>query len=71
MYFVISQSGDMQRCGQLCLSSNQTTRFFDHQYLWKESIDLLDHLVKDNHQLKVVYETTSFGWMWPVVPLIQ
>ena len=27
---------------KLCLSSNQISGFFDHQYPWKESIDLLD-----------------------------
>ena len=26
-------------CGQLCLLSNQTAKFFDHQYLGKESSD--------------------------------
>ena len=27
--------------GQLCLLSNQIVGFFDHQYLWKESSDIL------------------------------
>ena len=26
-------------CGQLCLWSSQIPGFFDHQYLWKESIE--------------------------------
>ena len=30
------------RCDQLCLSSNQIAGVFDHQYLWKDLIDLLD-----------------------------
>ena len=51
-------------------STNQVAVFFDHQYLWKESIDTLDFLHEDNNQGKVDYEKTTFGWVWPVVPLI-
>ena len=28
-------------CGQFFLSSNQIAGFFDHQYLWNESCDIL------------------------------
>ena len=31
------------------LSVNQIAVFFDHQYVWKGSIDLLDFLHGDNH----------------------
>ena len=37
----------------------------------KESVNLLDFLHRDNPQRKVTCETTSFGWVCPVVPLIQ
>ena len=39
--------------GQVCLLFSQRAIFFDHQYLWKESIDTLDALHWDNHQGKV------------------
>ena len=44
---------------------------FDHQYLWKESSNLLDFLHGENHQGKVPSETTFFGWVLPVVLLIE
>ena len=46
--------------GQLCLSSNQIAGFLDHQNVLKESTDIFDFLHGDNHQGKVVAETTSF-----------
>ena len=58
-------------CGQFCFSSNQVAGVFDYQYLWKESIDILDFVLEDNHQGKEAFGTTTFGWMWPVVPHIQ
>ena len=61
----------MIECDQLCLSSNQITVFFDTQYLWKESISIVDFLNGDNHQGKVVSKSTIFGWVWPVGPLVQ
>ena len=57
----------MDRCDQLYFSSSQTAGFFDHQYLWKESINILDFL----HQKEVAPGTTTFGWVWAIVPLIQ
>ena len=48
-------------CHQLWLSSSQIAELFDHQYLWKELITLLDFLHADNHQEKVAPETTTFG----------
>ena len=45
------------------LSSNQIARFFDHQYLLKESIDGLDFLYDDNYLWKVAIETIIFGWV--------
>ena len=53
------------------LLSNQIPGFFDHQYLWKESIGILDFLHGDNHQRKVASETTTLGWMRSVGSLIQ
>ena len=52
------------------LSTNQIAASFDHQYLWKKSIDIFDLLHGDNHQEKVGSETTPFGWVWPVVHLV-
>ena len=58
-------------CGQLYLASNQITRFIDYYYLWKKSIDVLSFLVGDIDQGKVAPETTTFGWVWPVVHSIS
>ena len=52
------------------LSTNQVAVFFDHQDLWKESIGTLDFLYGDNNQGKVDSEKATFGWVWPVVPVI-
>ena len=53
------------------LSTNQTPGFLDSEYLWKESIDVLGFLHGACHQGKVAYETTTFGWVWPVKSLAQ
>ena len=34
------------------LLSSQIVGFFDHQYLWKEAINDLDFLHRDNNQIK-------------------
>ena len=52
------------------LSTNQIAAFFDHQCLWKKSVDIFDLLHGDNHQKKVRSETNPFGWVWPVVHLV-
>ena len=55
------------------LSTNQIAGFFDHKYLWKELIDILDflsHQKLPSNQEKVAPETTTLAWMWPVEPLV-
>ena len=52
-------------------STNQTAVFSDYQYIWKESIHTFDFFHGDNHQGKVWSETTTFGWVQPVVLLVQ
>ena len=42
------------------LLANQIVGLFDHQYLWKESIDFLDFLQGDNCQGKLASESTAF-----------
>ena len=32
---------------------------------------MLDFLHGDDYQEMVASEATTFGWMWPVVPLVQ
>ena len=56
-------------CYQLYLSSNPKAGLFDHQYLWKESVNILDFLLGDNHQRKEASKTTTFGQVWLVVLL--
>ena len=36
-------------CGQVCLTSNQITLFFEQQYYWTEPINIFDFLHGDNH----------------------
>ena len=45
------------------LSASQIAVFFDHQYLWKESSDVLNFLHVDKYHRKVAYEATTFGWV--------
>ena len=52
---------------QNVLLSNQIAGFFDHQYLWKETINALDFLHINSYQRKIVSQGTSVGWMWPGV----
>ena len=47
------------------LSSKQIARFFDHQYLWKESTDIFDCLYGDR---KVAIETITLVWYGQVCP---
>ena len=61
----------MVGCGQVCLLSNQIARFFDQQYLCKESIHILDFLNGDIHQGKVACATTAFSWERLIVLLGQ
>ena len=68
---IVPQTTVLIGYGELCLLSNQISGFFDHQCLWKESINLLDFLHGDNHQRKVTSGTATFDWVGPVVPLIQ
>ena len=46
------------------LSTNQIVGFFDHQYVWKKSIDILDFLRGGNHQEKLASWDNHF---WLVV----
>ena len=51
----------MAGCSQLCLSSNQIAGFFDHQYLCKESIGIIDFLQVDNYQGTVALQNTTLS----------
>ena len=53
------------------LSTNQSTVFFDYEYLWKKSPDTLDILHGDNLQGKEGSKATTFGCVWTSVPLTQ
>ena len=51
---VISETTFLVGCGQFRLLSSQIAGFFDHKFLWKESIDILVVVVVvflhgDNH----------------------
>ena len=47
---------------------NQIAGFFDHQYIWKECIDILDFLHEGIHEGKVASKPTTFGWVCPGKP---
>ena len=51
------------------LSSSQIERFFDHIYLWKEPINILNFLHGHSHYKNVVAEIITFGWVWSGVPI--
>ena len=53
-------------CGLKC-----SQPIFDHQYPRKELVSTVDFLHGDNHQERVGSETATFGWVWPVVSLVQ
>ena len=57
--------------GLKMLSTSQNAVFFDHWYFSKESIDTVDFSLGDNHQGMVGSQTTTFGWILPVMPLVQ
>ena len=49
------------------LAANQVAVFFDHQYIWKELINVLAFfLYQDNHQKKLISRTTTCIRVWPV-----
>ena len=50
------------------LSFNQITRFYAHQYLLSESINILDFL-RGDFLREVATETIAFGWVGPGVPI--
>ena len=56
---------------QLQLLSNQIARFFYHQYLWKESSDILVFLNDVSFQGMLLPETINFCWVCSVVPFVQ
>ena len=45
-------------CSKVSLSFNQIAGFFDHQNIWKDSVYVLDILLKDSHQ--VSYSSKHF-----------
>ena len=51
-------------CGQLCLLTNQTAGFFNHQYLRKESIVILVFFAQGQSLRKCGFEATNFDWVW-------
>ena len=40
------------------MGQNALAQSFDHQYLWKDSSDILDFLDGDSHQFKEISEGT-------------
>ena len=75
MKIIINRRNDMRLpyltgCGQLWLLSSEIAGLFHYLYLWKESVHALDLLHGDNHQGKDGFKSTTFGWVWPIVPLI-
>ena len=68
---VVSESIILVGCGKSCPLPNQIAGFFDHHYLWKESVDVLSLFDRNHHQGKTASEATTFGWMFPFVHLVQ
>ena len=53
----------MSRFFDHVLLSYLTARFFDHQYLWKETTIVSDFLHRHVYQRKIA--SMSVGWVWP------
>ena len=49
-----------------CPLSNQITWFFDHQYHWKKTRNILDFFHKHRCQRNIASKTTA-AWLWPSV----
>ena len=45
---------------------NHSAEFFDYQYLWKKTINILGFLHRDNYQRSIVSKSTTVGYVWPV-----
>ena len=52
-------------------SASEIVVLCDHKYLRKKSIDILDFVLVNNHQRDAESKTTTYGWVWSVVPLAQ
>ena len=50
-----------------CPPPMRVSKFFDHQCIWKESVDILD-MHRYIHWGKVATETIIFGCVWPGLP---
>ena len=50
------------------LSSNKINGSFDHQYLWKESLNCLYFVHRDSYQGKIPSKTDAVRSVWPGVP---
>ena len=47
------------------LLANQIAVFFNHQYLWKETSNVLIFLHGDISHRKIASKSTTVGWIWP------
>lgn len=79
MKIIIMGRGDLQvpvlvGCGQICLLFNQISGFFDQQYIWNKSIDVLVFYEWGSfivfYQWKAATETSTMSWMRPASPLV-
>ena len=59
---------NFQMINQNALLSNQIVRTFDHQYIWKETINVLDFLHRDICKKKIASYSTSISCVWPGIP---
>ena len=45
------------------LSFTQIAGFFDHRYLWNDTINVLGFL-RNSYKGKIASKTNNFGWAW-------
>ena len=62
------ENSGSQVVGQNTFSFNQFAELFDHQYLWKESINILHFLCGGSHQEKVASLLVWYDHGYPVMP---
>ena len=47
------------------LLSKKITGFFDQQYLWKQTANVLGFLHRDSNQEKIAFKISIAGWVGP------
>ena len=61
---VISLCSAFSKLNYIVLLSNQTARFFDHQYFWNKTNPFFDIMLRDSYWGKIASKTTNIALLW-------